>query len=412
MPKNLLVITTLYPNKVQYRHGIFVETRLRYLLDSGQVNAKVIAPVPWFPSWSVFNNKRFSDYSQYTGVPKFEQRNGIDIYHPRYLVIPKIGMLLTPFFLALSIFFAAKKVKKSGYQYDLVDCHYYYPDGVAVALVSRFLGKPFTVTARGTDINLIPEFKLPRRLIVRASQKAAASITVCAALKDRMVEIGAREDKIHVFRNGVNLELFRPMNQEQCKQRYQITRTTLLSVGHLIERKGHDKIIEAMAALPDCDLLIAGGGELDAELKALVEKLGLSQQVRFLGELQQERLPELYNAVDIMVLASSREGWANVLLESMACGTPVVATNIWGTPEVVNSPAAGVLVSERTGQGIAEGVTELLQNFPSSEETRKYAEGFSWQQTVSGLNSLFDKLTTGHREKISSTADKAVKRAE
>ncbi|MBV1889006.1 MAG: glycosyltransferase family 4 protein [Proteobacteria bacterium] len=407
MPNNLLVITTLYPNKIQYRHGIFVETRLRYLLDSGQVNAKVIAPVPWFP----FKSKRFSEYAQYVDVPKFEQRNGIDIYHPRYLVIPKIGMLITPFFLALSILLAAKKVKNNGYRYDLIDCHYYYPDGIAVALISKFLGRPFTVTARGTDINLIPEFRLPRRLIVWASKKAAASITVCAALKERMAEIGAEAEKIHVLRNGVNLELFRPMDRERCKQQYQVRRTTLLSVGHLIERKGHDKIIKAMAALPDCDLLIAGGGELDHELKALVVKLGLSQQVRFLGELQQDQLPELYNAVDIMVLASSREGWANVLLESMACGTPVVATNIWGTPEVVNSPAAGVLV-ERTTASIAEGVRLLLENRPNPEDTRKYAEGFSWQNTVSGLNELFAILTTGDQANTINKTDQAAKRAE
>ena len=398
MHKNLLVITTLYPNAVQYRHGIFVETRLRYLLQSGKIAAEVIAPVPWFP----FRSQRLAEYSKYKDVPTTEVRNGIRIYHPRYLVIPKVGMLLTPFFLALSILLAVWKLKNNGHQYDLVDCHYYYPDGVAVALVSRFLGKPFVVTARGTDINLIPKFSLPRRLIVWASRKASASVTVCTALKDRMVEIGAQADKIHVFRNGVDLELFRPMDQASCKRRYQLSRTTLLSVGHLIERKGHDRVIEAMTELPDCDLLIAGGGELESELKALVEQLGLSGRVRFLGELKQDQLPELYNAADIMVLASSREGWANVLLESMACGTPVVATDIWGTPEVVNSPAAGQLVLERTGTSIAKGVKTLLQNYPRSEDTRSYAEGFSWQQTVTGLISLFDKVSASGRPDSSS----------
>ena len=408
MHKNLLVVTTLYPNAVQYRHGIFVETRLRYLLQSGKIKADVIAPVPWFP----FRSKHLAEYSKYKDVPAIEVRHGIRICHPRYLVIPKVGMLLTPLFLALSILLAAWKLKRNGYQYDLVDCHYYYPDGVAVALVSRFLGKPFIVTARGTDINLIPELSMPRRLIVWASKKASASVTVCAALKDRMVEIGAQADKIHVFRNGVDLELFRPMDQASCKQRYQLSRTTLLSVGHLIERKGHDRVIEAMTELPDCDLLIAGGGELDLELKALVEQLGLSDRVRFLGELKQDQLPELYNAADIMVLASSREGWANVLLESMACGTPVVATDIWGTPEVVNSPAAGQLVLERTGTSIAKGVKTLLQSYPRREDTRSYAEGFSWQQTVTGLISLFDKiLASGHLQTSAIGAAEADKKA-
>ena len=94
---NILTITTLYPNQKQFRHGVFIETRLRHLVETRKIKARVVAPVPWFP----FKSDRFKQYAIYAEVAKFEQRHGIDIYHPGYLVIPKIGMLLTPFFMAL-----------------------------------------------------------------------------------------------------------------------------------------------------------------------------------------------------------------------------------------------------------------------------------------------------------------------
>jgi teichuronic acid biosynthesis glycosyltransferase TuaC len=392
----LLVITTLYPNPVFARHGIFVETRLRQLLASGDINATVVAPVPWFP----FRKRAFADYSKYAEVPREDVRDGVKVYYPRYLVIPRVGMLLTPFFMALSLFWTVKRLRRKGLEYDLVDAHYYYPDGVAVSLIAGFLEKPFLVTARGTDINLIPEYRIPRRMIMWAARRAAASITVCRALKERMVELGAEPEKIHVLRNGVDLEFFRPRDRELCRRKVGATRATLVSVGHLIERKGHNFVIEALRYLPETDLLIAGDGEQEANLRAQAEKLGFENRVKFLGALSQAELVEIYNAADILVLASSREGWANVLLEAMACGTPVVATNIWGTPEVVAKPAAGVLVDERSGEAIARGVEKLFANYPSRSETRFYAEGFSWEDTVAGLREILATATESSEQAL------------
>ena len=385
----ILVITTLYPNSAQERHGIFVETRLRHLLATGEISATVVAPVPWVP----FRSALFSGYEGYREIPSQTVRNGITVYHPRYVVIPKVGMLLTPFLMALSLWMCIRKLRQKGLSYDLVDGHYYYPDGVAIALLAKWLRKPYTVTARGTDINLIPEYKLPRKLILWAADKAAASITVCKALKDEMISIGANPAKIHVLRNGVDLELFRPLDRAACKNDYQISAPTLLSVGHLIDRKGHDLVIKAMSSLPECHLLIAGDGELEATLKQLVKELGLEQRVRFLGAVNQQQLARIYNAVDIMVLASSREGWANVLLESMACGTPVAASSIWGTPEVVATPESGFLFEQRTPEAIASTVTKLLNNYPDRKQTRAYAERFSWNDTIGGIQKLFRELT-------------------
>jgi glycosyltransferase involved in cell wall biosynthesis len=108
-------------------------------------------------------------------------------------------------------------------------------------------------------------------------------------------------------------------------------------------------------------------------------------------------LKKYYGAADALVLASSREGWANVLLESMACGTPVIASNVWGTPEVVASPDAGILMSERTPQGLVQAVHALRASYPQHEATRRYAEKFSWDDTTQGQIKLFQKILAKRR---------------
>jgi len=382
---NILTITTLYPNQKQFRHGIFIETRLRYLLKSGKLTAKVIAPVPWFP----FRHNYFKQYAIYADIPKFERHNGIDVYHPRYLVIPKVGMLFTPFFMAFSLFLQIKKMQKEE-TFDLVDAHYYYPDGIAVALISKVLNIPFLISARGTDINLISDYFLPKKMILWAANLASGSITVSQALKDKMIEIGADQDKIHVLRNGIDLDLFKILNKEECKKKYGLTQKVLLSVGNLIELKGHHLIIEAMQQLEGFQLIIVGKGDREKKLKLLVNKLNLNDRVTFLGEKKQPELVEIYNASDAFVLASSREGMANVLLESIACGTPVIATDVGGASEVVKQKEAGVLIN-RSIEEIVQGVRILFDDYPKSKETRNYAEQFSWNSTVEGLEKLFEK---------------------
>jgi glycosyltransferase involved in cell wall biosynthesis len=178
-------------------------------------------------------------------------------------------------------------------------------------------------------------------------------------------------------------------------------RRTLGSVGWLIERKGHHHAISALGALPDTDLLIVGEGPERAALERLAAKENVSERVRFLGRIDQKRLPEIYNAMDALVLASSREGWANVLLEAMACGTPVVASAVWGTPEVVAAPAAGVLMKTLDSHGVIDGVRRLFATYPERAETRRYAEGFSWDATTQGQLALFRQILRRRQPNIS-----------
>jgi teichuronic acid biosynthesis glycosyltransferase TuaC len=384
---SLLTFSTLYPNSEQPNHGVFVENRIRHLVASGEAVTEVVAPVPFFPSSSGL----FGSWGRYARIPVREERHGLEVQHPRFLVIPKLGMAVAPLLLYRSSLPLLRRILAFR-RIDVIDAHYMYPDGVAAVWLGQKLGIPVVVTCRGTDVNLIPRYGIPRRLIQGAIAGAAALITVSAALREAVLELGAPPDKVMVLRNGVDTRLFAPPSERDAvRVDLGLINPTLVSVGHLIERKGHRLVIEALQELPDWQALIIGDGPERARLAALIQSLGLSGRVRLLGARPHAELPALYGAADALVLASSREGWANVLLEAMACGTPVVATNSWGNPEVVRTPEAGVIV-ERNPAAIAEGIQRLWANRPNRAATRAYAEQFSWDETTAGQLTLFRRV--------------------
>lgn len=384
----ILTFSSLFPNAARPNHGIFVETRLRHLVASGKVEARVVAPIPWFP----FKHPRFGQYAAFARAPRSETRFGIKVIHPRYPVLPKIGMNIAPLMLYQASKNAIQRIIDDGYDFDLIDAHYFYPDGVAAVMLGKYFNKPVVITARGTDISLIPRFPIPRRMIQWAVRHASASIAVCEALRAEIIDVGAEPSHTFTLRNGVDLDLFHPMDRQAQRRKFGLTGFTLLSVGNLVTLKGHDLVIEALLQLPEAKLIIAGGGPERNNLEALARRLGVSDRVTFTGTLIQADLRDYYNAADVLVLASSREGWANVLLESMACGTPVVASNVGGTPEVVASPDAGRLMPERTAKGVADAIRILRAAYPAHEDTRNYAAKFSWSDTTQGQLDLFVQI--------------------
>ena len=389
-PIRTLLLSTLYPSSVRPGHGIFVETRLRELLKDGQVATKVIAPVPWFPS----ANPRFGDYATLARTPAREQHNGIDVLHPRFLVAPKVGMNLAPFALAATALRSAKKLLAEGFDFDLIDAHYFYPDGVAAAIVARALGKPLFITARGSDVNLIAQHALPRRMMLWAARQAAGCIGVSQALVNAMRQLGMPADRLHMLRNGVDLDRFQAMDRADARARIgHEGQPLLLSVGNLIALKGHDLCIDALALLlphhPGARLLVVGVGPDSDKLTRYATDQGVADRVHLVGAVPNAELPYWYSAADCLLLASSREGWPNVLLEAMACGTPVVASNVGGIPEIVSSPRLGRLLPQRDAKTLAASIHEVLLAALDRSAVRAHAQSFGWQETSQRQHSLF-----------------------
>ncbi len=384
----LLVFTSLYPNAVQPHHGVFVEGRLRQLVASGEIAATVVAPVPWFP----FRHPHFGRYAAFARVPRHERRHGIDIHHPRYPVIPKLGMSLAPSLMAWALLPVLRGLQSDGCAFDLVDSHYFYPDGVAAARLGRVLDSPVVITARGSDVMRIASHRWPRRQIQWAAGHAAAIGTVSRALKDQLVAMGVDPGKITVLRNGVDLDRFKPLDRGAARARLGLAGSVWLTVGFLVESKGAHIAIEALAQVPDATLLIAGEGPDEHKLRDLVRRLDLGSRVRFLGAVPQAELCGYYNAADALIHASSREGMPNVVLEALACGTPVVAAPFDGAGEVVSTPESGQIAAARTADGIRDAWLKLCASMPQPAATRRYAERFGWAPTVRAQQALYEDV--------------------
>jgi teichuronic acid biosynthesis glycosyltransferase TuaC len=402
MALRLLTFTTLYPDSSRPAHGIFVENRLRHLLARGNSFSRVVAPIPWFPCKS----KLWGEYAKYARVPFQEVRHGIQVDHPRYPLIPKLGMTMAPWLMAAALKKPIARLIHDGYDFDIIDAHYFYPDGVAAVILGEKFSKPVVITARGTDINLISDYYFPRIMIQWAAGRADAIISVSQALKTRLAGLGIDKNKITVLRNGVDLKAFSPPdNGTKSTGNSKTGEKVLLAVGSLLPFKGHALAIKALSSLPECKLLIAGEGPERKSLHQLSASLGLNDRVIFLGRIEHEELPRFYGTADALVHASTREGLPNVLLESLACGTPVVATRVGGIPEIITGPEAGILVREQTADSIANGVKNLFLQHPDRAATRRFAERFSWDETSIGLEELFMGVIS--RRQSASCAEKS-----
>lgn len=385
---HLLTFSSLYPNAAQPRRGVFVEERLRHLTATGAVSATVVAPVPWFP----FRHPRFGAYATYAKVPRREERYGIQILHPRYPVIPKVGMSIAPLLMYRALLPVLRKLRASGTDFDLIDAQYFYPDGVAAARLGAALGKPVVITARGSDVTWLPRYRLPRRQIQQAARNAAALITVSQALKDTVATLGVDLDKVTVLRNGVDLDRFASRDRAATREKLGLTGPVWLTVGNLVELKGVHIAIAALARVPDATLLIAGDGPEGHNLRDLVTQLGLHERVRFLGVIPHAGLCQYYNAADALIQASSREGMPNVVLESMACGTPVVAAPFAGARELLGTLEAGEIAAERNAEAIADAWLRLRARAPTRAATRGVATQLGWQPVVDAQCALYARV--------------------
>lgn len=375
----ILALTNLFPSAPRPRNGIFLKHRLQHLARLPGVDCRLLVPVPWFP----FTARIFGRYAVLARAPRKDDASGIRARSIRYPMLPKISMWLTPFSIALSALRAIREMKRDGFDPDVIDAYYLYPDGVAACLVGLCLNKPIMLTALGTDATQIARQAIPGALIRWASRRAISVTAVCHALVDQLISCGVAPEKLTVVQHGVDPQLFSPPeNRPALRQSVGFKRFTILSVGHLSENKGQHLAIRAAAEIPDIDLLIIGDGPAGDRLRALTHDLGVADRVRLIEAVDQAHLAKLMGAADLLISCSEYEGISNVLLEAIACGTPVAATPVWGSPEIITDPRVGHLFKERSSAAIAHGIRSAMAQSWDRGFIRSYSLRYDWAATA------------------------------
>jgi teichuronic acid biosynthesis glycosyltransferase TuaC len=387
----VLVYTTLFPNYLRPNSAIFIKQRMFHFAKLPGCEVKVVAPVPYCPSWPVLGK-----WYQYSQIKKYEVMDGIEVYHPRYPLIPKVSMPFHGLSLFLSTLNLVKRIHQS-FPFDVIDGHYIYPDGFAAVLLGKILNKPVVLSARGSDINQFTRFKFIKPMIRYALGHADHVISVCGALKQEMTKLGINDDKITVIPNGVDTERFQPVDRKDARKRLALTNNEkiIVSVGSLIPRKGFHVILDALPNIlqknATVHLYIVGEGPYRSVLERQIKDLWLTRNVTLTGERPNDELKLWYNAADVFCLASSREGWANVIMESLACGTPVVATQVWGAPEILTSPDVGILV-DRTPGSLGQGLKTALETPWDRDKIRAHVEDRNWFKVAQEVKVVLDAV--------------------
>ena len=375
----VLTLATLYPNGARPTFGGFVERQTRALAARGDVAVEVVAPVglPFGPL------SRHRHYAPLRSLPREEIRSGLHVHRPRYRVWPGLGQAGTARRMADALLPVLREIR-AHFPFDVIDADFFWPDGPAAMRLAAALGVPFTIKARGSDIHFWGARRGIAEQIVEAGKAADGLIAVSAALRRDMIALGLPEETIRVLHTGIDLALFRPADRAAAKAALGVEGPLLISIGHLNGRKGQEIAIAALAQIPGATLLLAGDGPERARLEREAAAKGLAARVRFLGVQPHEALPALLAAADAMVLPTISEGLANVWVEALACGTPVVTSDVGGAREVIDRPEAGRL-APRDADAVAAAVKELLADPPPQAAVRAAAERFSWERNAAEL---------------------------
>jgi len=386
----VLVFTTLYPNNIFPNHGIFIKERISNLAYHKNCEVKVVAPVPYYPPVKIGWRQAFAQ------IPGHEIIEGIEVYHPKYLMTPKVGMIFYGLLMFLSSLSCVARIRRR-FNFDLIDAHYVYPDGFAAALTAKFFKVPLIISARGSDINRYARMLSIRKFLRYALIKADQLICVSKALKMEIIRLQVPEEKITVIPNGVDLGKFKSISKTAARKNLGLPdqKKIILYVGRLDENKGVDLLIRSLKIIngetkeKDVHLIIVGNGQTRKKLESLTHSLNLSRQVLFMGTVPHNELYQWYSAADVFCLPSKMEGWPNVIMEAMACGVPVVATPVGGIPEIITSDKVGLL-AQRNIVKISKTLTIALQLPWNSDQIKKHAEQYTWVAAANAVFNIFE----------------------
>ncbi|MCG8552014.1 MAG: glycosyltransferase [Desulfobacterales bacterium] len=395
--KRILSFSTSFPTNHDPIPGVFVKERVRNVDALPDFETKVIAPVPYFPPISKF--ERWYKFSQ---IPKKETIDGLEVFRPRYFLVPKIGHYIHAASIAYASFPLVKKLQKN-FDFDLIDAHFIFPNGVAAEMIARRLNKPFVVTCRGEDIEKFPALPYIGDQIRQTLKRADALVALSERIEKAMLANGADPKKITRIGNGVDCKKFTPVPKKDARKTLNLPqdRPVVISVGYRLELKGFHLLVDTIPKLlkkfPNLLVVIIGGvASWGEDYTPVIEERIKANQVENHVMLAGPRPPKemhlWYSATDLFALLSSREGSPNVVMEATACGAPVLATSVGGIPEIINDPRLGHLIPERTVQDAAEGIEKALSADWDRKYIRNVTETRSWEGTANKVGRIFNNL--------------------
>ncbi len=396
MTARVIVYSSLFPSGASPNAGIFIRERMFRV--ARRLPVVVVAPQAWSPvDWVI---RLFRKGFRAQGVP-FERMDGIDVHRPRFLSIPGVLKRFDGALMARCTLPIVKRIQ-ADFGATVIDAHFGYPDGYAAMRIAERLGLAVAITLRGSkDQRLLGTDCEPalREALSRADRLIAVTESL---VQDVGRPLGQPPERFSIVGNGVDLERFSRADRGEARRRLGIAADAkvLIGVGNLIDLKGFHRVIPLLPSLrrrfPGLVYLIVGGatsqGDNSERLRSLAREHGVEDVVRLCGRQPQEELRWFYSAADVFALATAYEGWANVFLEAMSCGLPVVTTRVGGNAEVVASPAVGSLVEFWDAQGFADAVADAFSREWDRQAIRDYAAANAWDRRVDQLVALFDAV--------------------
>ena len=374
----VLTLSTLFPDASRPNFGPFVELQTRGLAAHPEVELRVVAPIG-IPPLGRFHPR----YKALAALADVETWKELSVYRPQFAHIPATGGRFDAGALARALRRPLRGIRDQ-FAFDVIDAEFFWPDGPAAIALGKALGVPVSIKARGADIHFWGKSPATAEQVIAAGRAADGILAVSSALKADMVALGMPADRITVHYTGIDRTRFHVRDRAAAKAALGVTGPLLVSVGALIERKGHSIVIDALAHIPDATLVIIGDGPDRAALAARSDP----GRVRFLGSLPHDAIADWLAAADAMVLMSASEGLANAWVEALASGTPLVISDVGGARELLDRPEAGVLAKPDPGS-VADAVAVVLARNSDRNAVAATVDRFSWDANTA---TLYDHL--------------------
>ncbi|MCK9991073.1 MAG: teichuronic acid biosynthesis glycosyltransferase TuaC [Rugosibacter sp.] len=386
----ILMLTRLFPSRAFPAFGTFCMERAKALAVHADV--RVMVPTPYYPNWLPGKE----DWKKWTRVERQGTVEGnIHVTYPRYASLPGTATWLQGVTMAR----CARHDLEANYadwRPDVIDGHFAFPDGYAAVQLGRSIGVPVVVTCHGSDLRQYPEIPVAGAMTRWTLRHADRVISVSSDLMRRSIELGCAPEKAVFLTNGVDPAKFSVRAQSECRAQLSLPldRKIGVYVGFLIDRKDQSLILRALVELRSQGksvplIVLVGDGPNRQRLENEVAALELQNDVILTGQRRHDEVAIWMGAADWLLLSSSSEGWATVYFEAMACGRPVLTSNVSSAKDAISQPAYGSVVEPRTAAAFAAAMQAAAQTNYDENVIRRYAEQNSWQKWADNAMRLF-----------------------